>query len=839
MTRVGERFVVAMALLALMSVPARAAAETGAGGWLRYAPLQPAVAASLGVPANLVVLGSGPVFDSARSEVLTGVQRMLDRRMLPATSIRGDAVVLGTVEQIRQAVPSLRLPDDLRPDGFWLKATTADNRRVIVVAGAGERGVLYGAFALLRQIALGQTLASLDRREEPAAPLRWVNEWNNLDGTIERGYAGRSIFFEGNNVAADITRVGEYGRLLASIGINGVDVSNVNANTRVVTAAFVPQLVRLADALRPWGVRLAVSIDFSSPQKIGDLDTFDPLDARVAAFWKTTVDRIYTQIPDFGGFVLKADSEGRLGPSAYNRTHADAANVIARPLAAHGGVLFYRGFVYNNKMDWRDLKNDRARAAVDNFKSLDGAFDANVILQIKHGPIDFQVREPASPLFGTLRQTNQAIELQITQEYLGQQRHLVYLPPMWKQVLDFDMQVNGPGTPVKDLVAGKTFKRPLGGFVGVSNVGRDWNWLGHHLSMSNLYGFGRLAWNPGITSDAIADEWTRLTFGSDARVVNTITGLLRDSWPAYENYSGNLGIGTLTDILGVHFGPGVESSERNGWGQWHRADDKGVGMDRTVATGTGYIGQYAAPVAALYESLATCPDELLLFMHHVPYTHRLHSGETVIQHIYDRHYLGAEQAAGFVARWRTLSGLIDAERYNEVLDRFEFQAGHAIVWRDAVNNWFARTSRIADTKGRVGNEPGRVEVEAMTLTGFAPRPVTPWETASKGVSVACQVSSGCAAQYDYRGAAGTVDIAVAYFDQSDGASKYRLMIGAREVGRWVANRDLPHVESNGHTATRTTFRGVRLAPGDLLRLEATPDADEPAPLDYIEIVPAR
>jgi alpha-glucuronidase len=322
-------------------------------------------------------------------------------------------------------------------------------------------------------------------------------------------------------------------------------------------------------------------------------------------------------------------------------------------------------------------------------------------------------------------------------------------------------------------------------------------------------------------------------------VVSTITGLLSDSWPAYENYSGNLGIGTLTDILGVHFGPGVESSERNGWGQWHRADDKGVGMDRTVATGTGYIGQYSAPVAALYESLATCPDELLLFMHHVPYTHRLHSGETVIQHIYDRHYLGAEQAAGFVTRWRTLSGLIDAERYNEVLDRFEFQAGHAIVWRDAVNSWFARTSGIPDAKGRIGNEPGRIEAEAMTLTGFAPRPVTPWETASNGVSVTCQVGSGCAAQYDYRGAVGTFDIAVAYFDQSDGASKYRLMVGAREVGRWVANRDLPHVDSNGHTATRTTIRGIRLAPGDLLRIEATPDANEPAPLDYLEIVPAR
>jgi alpha-glucuronidase len=715
-------------------------------------------------------------------------------------------------------------------------------RDVVVVAGAGERGVLYGAFALLRQMALSgvQAFPVKTERQEPAAPLRWVNEWDNLDGTIERGYAGRSIFFENNNVATDLTRVSEYGRLLASIGINGIDVSNVNANSRILTPEFVPQLVRLAHALRPWGVRLAVSIDFSSPQKIGGLDTFDPRDARVAAFWKAAVDRIYAQIPDFGGFVLKADSEGRLGPSAYGRTHADAANVIARPLASHGGVIFYRGFVYNNKMDWRDLKNDRARAAVDNFKALDGAFEANVILQIKHGPIDFQVREPASPLFGTLHRTNQAIELQVTQEYLGQQRHIVYLAPMWKEVLDFDLQADGkPGTPVKDLVAGKTFKRPLGGFIGVSNVGRDRNWLGHHLAMANLYAFGRLAWHPDVTAAVIAEEWTRLTFGGDEKVVSTITGILRDSWPAYENYSGNLGIGTLTDILGVHFGPGVESSERNGWGQWHRSDDMGTGMDRTIATGTGYIAQYSAPVAAIYESLQTCPDELLLFMHHVPYRHRLHSGETVIQHIYDRHYLGAEQAAGFVTRWRTLSGLVDAERFAEVLDRLEFQAGHAIVWRDAVNNWFQRTSGIPDERGRVGHEPGRTEIESMRLTGFAPTAVTPWETASNGVSVTCQTPTGCTAQYDYRGASGTFDIAVGFFDQSDGASKYRLLVGDREVGRWTADRNLPHVDSNGHTATRTTFRGVRLATGDVLRIEATPDANEPAPLDYVEVTAVK
>jgi alpha-glucuronidase len=825
----------------LLATPAFAAAETGAAGWLRYAPVAPAGSAALRIPTRVQLLEQSPVLASARSELARGTQGMLGLRLTDATD-GGDAFVLGTVAQVRQLFPSLPVPTDLREDGFWLHSATVDNRSLVVIAGAGERGVLYGTFALLRQIgqAGARAFPVKTERQEPAAPLRWVNEWDNLDGTIERGYAGRSIFFENNDVAADLTRVGEYGRLLASVGINGIDVSNVNANARILTAEFVPQLVRLAEALRPWGVRLAVSIDFSSPQKIGGLDTFDPLDTRVVAFWKSAVDRIYARIPDFGGFVLKADSEGRLGPSAYNRTHADAANVIARPLAAHGGVLFYRGFVYNNKMDWRDLKNDRARAAVDNFKTLDGAFDANVILQIKYGPIDFQVREPASPLFGTLRRTNQAIELQITQEYLGQQRHIVYLPPMWKEILDFDMQANGvPGTPVKELAAGKTFARPLGGFIGVSNVGRDRNWLGHHLSMSNLYGFGRLAWNPNLSAGEIADEWTRLTFGGDPKVVSTITGILHDSWPAYENYSGNLGIGTLTDILGVHFGPGVESSERNGWGQWHRSDDKGTGMDRTVATGTGYIGQYSPPVAATFESLASCPDDLLLFMHHVPYTHRLHNGKTVIQHMYDQHYLGAEQAAGFVTRWRTLTGLVDAERFGEVLDRLEFQAGHAIVWRDAVNNWFQRTSGIQDEKGRVGHEPGRAEIESMRLTGFAPRPVTPWETASNGISVTCQVTAGCSAQYDYRGVAGTFDIAVGYFDQSDGASKYRLRVGEREVGRWVANRDLPHVESNGHTATRTTIRGVRLAPGDVLKLEATPDGNEPAPLDYIEIAPTR
>src|SRR5262249_2843535 len=334
--------------------------------------------------------------------------------------------------------------------------------------------------------------------------------------------------------------------------------------------------------------------------------------------------------------------------------------------------------------------------------------------------------------------------------YTGQQRHVCFLVPMWKEALDFDLAVTAQGARVRDLVAGRTFARPTGGFVGVSNVGLDANWLGHGLAAANLYGFARLAWQPTLPAAAIADEWTRLTFGHDRRLVQTITAILLDSWPAYERYTGPLGAGTLTDIIGVHFGPGVESSERNGWGQWHRADEHGVGMDRTVATGTGYIGQYAPRVAALYESLATCPDELLLFMHHVPYTHRLHSGKTVIQHIYDSHYEGAAEAAALVARWRELENLIDRERYAAVLGRLDYQAGHAIVWRDAVTGWFARTSGIPDAKARIGRAEGRIEAESMTLDGFTAGAVTPWETASGGQAVACR-RPACTAAHTFDG----------------------------------------------------------------------------------------
>lgn len=817
-----------------------ASAETGEDAWLRYAALPAEIAARFrAVPAELVTLGDALEIASARDELTRGLRGLLGR--VPAVTARpgsAPAVIVGTLSDMRRAVPGADLPAELAPDAYHLQQLPPASGGHLVVAGGDARGALYGTFALLRRIALGRELQGLRESAAPYAPERWVNHWDNLDGTIERGYAGRSIFFEGGRVRDDLSRAREYARLLASVGIEACAINNVNADVRVMSDAFLPDLARVADAFRPWGVRLAIAVDFSSPRKLGGLDTFDPLDPAVARFWEERVNAIYKAVPDLAGFVLKADSEGRLGPSAYGRTHADAANVIARPLQQHGGLLFYRGFVYDHKMDWRNLKNDRAKAAYDNFASLDGAFLDNVIIQIKHGPIDFQVREPASPLFGALERTNQAIELQITQEYLGQQRHIVYLPTMWQEVLDFDMHARGAGTPVKALVAGRTFNRPTGGFVGVSNVGRDANWLGHHLAQSNLYGFGRLAFDPDLSAEAIAEEWVRQTFGHDPVVVKTVTGMLMDSWRIYEQYTGPLGAGTLTDIIGVHFGPGVESSERNGWGQWHRADAHGIGMNRTVATGTGYIGQYRPPVARMYESLETCPDELLLFMHHVPYTHVLHSGKTVIQHIYDEHYAGAEAADGLVARWRTLEGRIDDERFRHVLDRLEFQAGHARVWRDAVNSWFLKTSGIPDAQGRAGHFPNRTEAEAMTLEGFAPADVTPWETASGGKSVECSPAGRrCAARFIHRGGAGRHTVMVHYFDQDDGTSRFRLLVGGRELASWAADGDVPRSDSNGHTATWFRLRGVDLRPGDEIVVEAVADGEEPAPLDYVEVEP--
>jgi alpha-glucuronidase len=801
-------------------------AETGREAWLRYAPLSDAAKAKYAsLPACVVVEGDSPILANAAQELIRGIRGMFGRTLrIEKAWPKEPAIILqpaGILKLMNSQFPDL----DIRKDGFSIGKAGPH----IIIFSKDDRGVLYGVFNFLSKIAREESIEKLDERHEPYLPVRWVDQWDNLNGTIERGYGGPSIFFENNNVRSDLTRVSEYGRLLASIGIHGCTINNVNANPRVIQDEFLPQLARVADAFRPWGVQLGVSVDLSSPQKIGGLDTFDPKDPRVIDWWQKRVDAIYKAIPDFGGFTVKADSEGRLGPSSYGRTPADAANMLARALKPHGGILFYRAFVYDHNADWRNLKNDRARAAYDVFQPLDGQFDNNVIIQIKHGPIDFQAREPVSPLFGGLQKTNAAVEFPVMQEYTGQQRHMVYLMPYWQGILNFDLLTNGPRTFVKDIL------RPLGGYVAVVNVGMDENWLGHPMGMANLYGFGRLAWDPNLTPAVIADEWTRLTFGTDQKVVQTITSMLLSSWPVYESYTGPLGAQTLTDITGSHFGPNVEASERNGWGQWHRADEKGIGMDRSVATGTGFAGQYAPLIAKTYESLETTPDELLLWFHHVPYTYRLHSGKTVIQHIYDVHYEGAEKAEGFVPQWQQLNGLIDEQRYNTVLARLEFQAGHARVWRDAICNWFRKTSGIADEMNRVGQYPDRVEAESMQLSGYTPIDVIPWENASGGKGIECLKAQGCSAAFKFDRAAGWYSIDVEYFDQNNGASRFRVRVNDQLIDEWIADNNLPAKRPGADASTRRRITGIALRPRDEIRIEGISDGDEHAALDFVRV----
>ena len=827
----------ALILLFLLILPVLSAtAEDGHQAWLRYARLDRALAQSYrSLPSNLVVLGDSAVLRSAQSEWIRGVHGMLGGTIRPRALTRHQSfVIIGTREKVIGGLGDVRAPD-LAPDGYWLASVKVAGEKMLVIAGGSDRGALYGIFAMLSKIARGENIDALNEVQNPAAPLRWINQWDNLNGSIERGYAGNSIFFEKAGARTDLHRAGEYARLLASIGINACAVNNVNADPRVLNDDFLPDLERIAAAMRPYGVQLAIAINVSKPKQAGELGTFDPLDPRVQTWWNHKFDTFYRAIPDLAGVVVKADSEGQLGPSVYGRNAAQAANVIARAIRPHHGVVFYRAFEYDHHLDWHDPKADRARAAYDIFHPLDGQFDDNVIVQIKNGPIDFQVREPASPLFGGMPRTNEAIELQITQEYTGQQKHTVYLAPMWKQTLDFDMRVDGRSTLVRDIVVGKSFARPLGGFVGVANVGLDENWLGNDLALANLYAFGRLAWNPELSAESIVEEWTRLIFGNDPEVIHQVRTIQMASWPAYEHYTGPLGLQSLTNITGPHYGPAPESQEKNGWGQWIRAEHDGVGMDRTVATGTGFVGQYSPEVQERFEYIEHTPENLLLFFHHLPYSYRLHSGKSVIQALYDLHYQGAEEAQGLVDDWKSLAHRVDDQRYNAGHAQLSYQADHAKVWRDAINDWFLKTSGIPDEHGRVGHHPGRIEAESMKLENYRVVEVTSWEGASGGKAVSCPREGKCSAETKFDGAPGQYDLAVQYFDLRHGVATFRFLVNGRVIDSWKADQQLPGDTLSADSSVRRHIPSVTLHTGDVLRMEGIEANGDLAALDYLEI----
>ncbi|MFE0531498.1 alpha-glucuronidase [Micromonospora parva] len=594
--------------------------------------------------------------------------------------------------------------ETLGDEGFVL-ARAGD---VTVVLSDAPAGLLYGLFHVVRLCAAAFDPARPPEWHRPALRRRMLNHWDNVAvhpvmGQVERGYAGGSIFWRDGRSRGDLDRVREYGRLLASCGVNAISVNNVNvARTEaLLLTERLGDVAEIADVLRRYGIRVHLSVSFAAPVVLGGLSTADPLDENVRVWWAATTRRVYERIPDFGGYLVKADSEGQPGPFTYGRDHADGANLLAEALAPHGGVVHWRAFVYNHHQDWRDRSTDRARAAYDHFAPLDGRFRTNVVVQVKFGPVDFQAREPISPVLAAMPATRLAVELQVTQEYTGQQRHVCHLGPWWSEVLSFAPWGPG-GRTIADVVTGEAAAG--GGMVAVANVGDDPFWTGHPLAQANLYTFGRLAWDPRRDPTAILDEWITLTFPpsatADAELVRrTLHEIMDDSWRTYERYTAPLGVGFMVNP-GDHYGPGVDGYEYTRWGTYHFADRDGVGVDRSRASGTGFTGQYPPYWAQVYESPESCPDELLLFFHHVPYGHVLHSGSTVIQHIYDTHFAGVEEVTAMRRRWQRLNGMIDPSVYERVAERLEEQVRCATEWRDQINTYFFRKSGVPDERGR-------------------------------------------------------------------------------------------------------------------------------------------
>lgn len=591
---------------------------------------------------------------------------------------------------------------DLGKEGYQI-SQEADS---IFITGGSEAGMLYGVWHLLRLLRCGRKLTGLQERNKPDNPLRMLNHWDNSDGTIERGYSGRSFFFEDGRLKGG-ERIKEYARLISSVGINGVVINNVNvkgAATEFITKKYLGKLKEYADCFSGYGIRLFLSLNFASPIELGELETADPLDESVISWWSGKMDEVYREIPSLGGFLVKADSEGRPGPFTYGRNHAEGANMLARAVRPHGGLIIWRCFVYNCRQDWRDRKTDRARSGYDNFKPLDGLFDDNVILQIKNGPMDFQVREPVSPLLGGLTKTNCMLEFQLAQEYTGQQKHVCYLLPMFREVLAFktyaasgnDMAADHDT--VADIVSGKTFGQTNCGIAAVANTGDDDNWTGHDLAAANLYGYGRLCFDTSLDAGELADEWIRQTFSCGEEAVWAIKKILLNSWPAYEKYTSPLGIGWMVNP-GYHYGPNVDGYEYDRWGTYHRADHRGIGVERGPE-GTGYTGQYREPNASRFAEISTCPEELLLFFHYIPYTYRLTSGKTLIQHIYDTHFEGVRDVEEMIRIWEGLEGKLPQDAYDRVRERLAVQLMSAEEWRDIVNSYFYRKSGIEEEQGR-------------------------------------------------------------------------------------------------------------------------------------------
>lgn len=664
--------------------------------WLDYKPL--AKDKIRPCYLNPVLLASGEIAQTIAKEYQTAMDAMLGETVEISYEVLEEPSVFMQVQK------EYEFPEEKRNGQSREVLDQAfaiyEEEESIVITGRTETALLQGVFAFLRMVTLDNIFQKMPYYCIPSMPLRMMNHWDDMNGSIERGYSGKSFFYDDYKILYN-DRTEMYARLMASIGINAIVINNVNVHekeTYLITDVYLKQVKQYTDLFARYGIQLFMSVNFAAPMELSDIPVSDPLDPQVIAWWEKAVAHVYEVIPNFGGFLVKADSEGRPGPFTYGRTHADGANMLAKVLKPYGGTVVWRCFVYNCGQDWRDKKTDRARAAYDHFMELDGTFDDNVILQIKNGPMDFQVREPVSPLFGGLKKTNMMLEVQIAQEYTGQQIDLCYLIPMWKEILAFDTYGDGEGTTVEKVVSGHAYDQIHCGMAGVINTGDDENWTGNDLAAANLYGFGRLAMDTTLTAEEIAEEWSRLSLADDKEVTDVVVPMLCGSWATYEKYNAPLGIGWMVTPH-YHYGPDVDGYEYDRWGTYHRADLHGIGVDRTME-GTGYVSQYKEPWRSIYADTEKCPEELLLFFHHIPYTYMLKTGKTLIQHIYDTHFEGVEEVEAMQKAWQGLKGKVEDRAFDCVAERFERQLVNAKEWRDRVNTYFYRKCGIGDEKNR-------------------------------------------------------------------------------------------------------------------------------------------
>ena len=696
----------------LCATPTRA--EDGYDLWMRYRLLAPEQVKLYGGHASQLIIGSAtPTQTVTREELQRGLDGLLGHGPLLSNDITRDGAIIVGTPSSSPLIAQLKLDTkSLGNEGYLIRSIAVNGHTATAIVGNTDVGALYGAFHFLRLLQTEQSIDHLDIRESPRLKLRVLEHWDYLNGQVERGYAGASIWDWWKLPDWRAPRYTDYARANASIGINGTVLNDVTDGATILTPTYLEKVAALADVFRPYGIRVYLSIRFSAPIEIGGLKTADPFDPQVQRWWREKADEIYRIIPDFGGFLVKANSEGQPGPEDYGRTHADGANVLADALAPHGGIVMWRTFVYS-----QNNPDDRAKQAYEEFKPLDGHFRANVILPVKNGPIDFQPREPFHPLFGAMPKTPLMMEFEITKEYLGFATHLVYLGPLYEEVLSADTMVHGKGSTVAKVIDGSLEGHTLTGMTGDSNIGTDRNWTGSDFNQANWYVFGRLAWNPTLSSRTIADEWVRMTFTNNNAFVKPVVDMMMRSREAVVDYMTPLG---LVHIMGPghHYGPAPwdASESRADWRPvyYHRADHQGIGFDRTN-TGSDALAQYAPPVAAQFNDLKQTPEQYLLFFHHVPWDYRMRSGQTLWYELIAHYTQGVDDVKQMRETWRHMDGYIDDERYQQVATFLAIQQKEAQWWRDACIAYFQSISGLPLPSGYAPPQQSLKYYESLTF----------------------------------------------------------------------------------------------------------------------------